>query len=180
MYDPNKHHRRSIRLREWDYSSPGAYFVTLCSYQRECLFGEINDGVMMLSTIGHFAAGCWLWLADRYPYVCLDEWTVMPNHLHGIIAIIDEDKGSPAGVNVRAPSTRPTRKPLGRLIGAFKTVSTKHVNILRDMPGVPLWQRNYYEHVIRNEADLQRIREYIFNNPASWLEDENHPDKIGA
>jgi putative transposase len=178
MYDPDKHHRRSIRLREWDYSSPGVHFVTLCSYQRECLFGEIADGVMEFSAIGYFVAGCWLWLADQYPYLCLDEWVVMPNHLHGIIAIIDEDKSNLAGADIRDTSTKPTRKPLGRLIGAFKTVSTKHVNILRDTPGEPLWQRNYYDHVIRNEADLQRIREYIFYNPASWLEDENHPDRI--
>ena len=144
--------------------------MTLCPAIRECLFGEIIEGEVELSAAGHLAAGCWLWLAEQYPYILLDAWVVMPNHLHGIIIV---DNGVKGGSRT-APTTK-GRKPLGRLIGAFKTVSNKHLNDLRETLGAALWQRNYYEHIIRNEADFERIRKYIYENPARWPEDENNP-----
>jgi putative transposase len=113
----------------------------------------------------------WQWLPEQYPYVELDTWVVMPNHFHGIVFLLDDRRGG-----ARPAPTK--RKPLGRLIGAFKTVSTKRINELRTTPGQPVWQRNYYEHVIRNEVDLEEIREYIQNNPLKWLDDENHPANI--
>ncbi len=166
--------RRSIRLKGYDYSQSGGYFVTICTRNRECLFGEIVDGNIRLNDLGRGVAKCWQWLAEQYPYIQLDEWLVMPNHFHGILLIMNERRGG--------SRTAPTKqKPLGRLIGAFKTVSTKQINEYRDTPHAPVWQRNYYEHVIRNEIDLEEIREYIKNNPIKWLEDKNHPaNAVGA
>ena len=174
MMDESSKRRRSIRLEGYDYSQPGGYFVTICTRNRECLFGEIVDGNIRLNDLGRGIATCWQWLAEQYPYIQLDEWIVMPNHFHGIMLIMNERRGG--------SRTAPTKqKPLGRLIGAFKTVSTKQINEYRDTPHAPLWQRNYYEHVIRNETDLEEIREYIENNPIKWLEDENHPaNAVGA
>jgi putative transposase len=201
-YDREKHHhafsraplgyargrqgRRSIRLPGYDYTSPGAYFVTICVRGRECLLGEIVDGEMRLNEWGRIAAESWQWLGQQYPYVSLDAWVIMPNHMHGIIVIHEDDTvhadgGSRDDSRIAPTRIAPTiaavkkRKPLGRLVGAFKTVSTKHINQLRDMPGVPFWQRNYWEHIVRNDTSLNRIREYIQNNPARWIEDQLHP-----
>jgi putative transposase len=168
-YDPDNHHRRSIRLKGYDYSSTGAYFITICTHQRECLFGEITDGEMRLNDLGQIVAGAYLWLATQYSYVHLDAWIVMPNHLHGILVLTDDPR---RGVSRNAP----TRKSLGRLIGAFKTVSTKRINLMRDTSGSVVWQRNYYEHIIRNEKSLRCIRQYIHHNPISWQQDQLHPD----
>jgi putative transposase len=163
--------RRSIRLKEYDYSQPAAYFVTICTQDRLCLLGEIVDGEMRLNGVGQIVADAWKWLAVQYSHVELDLSILMPNHVHGIIMIRDDIC---RGGSRTAPTGK--RKPLGRLIGAFKTVSTKRINELRLTSGGPFWQRNYYEHVIRNEAELAEVREYILNNPACWDEDENNPD----
>ncbi|MBK8020034.1 MAG: transposase [Chloroflexi bacterium] len=153
--------RRSIRLQGYDYRLAGAYFVTLCTHQRECLFGDIFDGVMLSNSFGNMVASAWCWLAEHYPYVDLDTWVLMPNHLHGILVLSSADSAD-----------KP--KSLGRLIGAFKTVSSKAINQVRETPAAPVWQRNFYEHVIHNESDLNRIREYILYNPARWSEDEEN------
>jgi len=147
---------------------------------------------MRPSPLGRAAEEAWAWLAQQYPYVDLDEWVVMPNHLHAILLIHDDQRDGlvgavrepPAGVvherplrGRGSPVNQPTnRKPLGRLIGAFKTVSTKRVNELRDTPGATLWQRNYYDHIIRNEAELHRIRQYIADNPAQSASDRENPE----
>ena len=205
-YDPNKHHRRSIRLKGYDYTQAGVYFVTIVTQNRACLFGDIVAGEVRLNAFGQAVAETWQWLGTQYGYVELDEWVVMPNHLHGIIIITETDNGCPTdgggvgGGSRTAPTvigatgggggvgggsrTAPTviastapmvkRKPLGRLIGAFKTVSTKRINEYRGTPGVVVWQRNYYEHIIRDERSLNRIREYIAANPLRWhLDREN-------
>jgi REP element-mobilizing transposase RayT len=179
-YDPHKHHRRSIRLKGYDYSSAGYYFVTICVRGGVCSMGDIVDGDMIYSDYGRIAMKSWLWLADRYDHVELDEWTVMPNHLHGILVIVDDDAlgGSGRGASGRGASrSAPTvgRKPLGRLVGAFKTVSSKKINDLRGRPGAPFWQRDFWDHIIRNERALKAIREYIQNNPACWEADKLHP-----
>ncbi len=178
VYYAEKHHRHSIRLKGYDYSQAGAYFITLVTRDRACLFGDVVDGGMRLNNAGRIAADSWQWLSEQYKYVELDEWGVMPNHMHGIIVIVDGRGGS------RTAPTDPThttdRKPLGRLIGAFKTVSTKHINEMRGMPGVPVWQRNYYEHVVRNDDELNRIRAYIVNNPMKWTLDRDNPGKVRA
>lgn len=176
-YDPNKHHRRSIRLKGYDYSQPGAYFVTICAYQRQCIFGKIIDGQMCLNQYGEIVAETYQWLCQHYSHLYTDKWIIMPNHFHAIMVITDQpckgvSRNAPTG-NLLRPIIKP--KPLGRLIGALKTVSTKKINILRDAPGTPLWQRNYYEHIIRNQDAIDKIREYIINNPLSWEIDQLHP-----
>ena len=141
---------------------------------------------MRLNQYGEIVAESYQWLAQRYPYLALDEWIIMPNHFHGIMVISGR-----GGSRTTPPLTRHDlvltdknlpinpelkQKPLGRLIGAFKTVSTKQINILWCTPGLKVWQRNYYEHIIRNEKALTNIRQYIVNNPLSWQKDQLHPD----
>jgi REP element-mobilizing transposase RayT len=181
-YDPAVHHRRSIRLQGYDYSQAGAYFVTICTQNRQCLFGEIVAGEMRLNDAGLIIADSWEWLSRQYGYLGLDEWIVMPNHIHGIIVIADGCRGGSRTAPITRTNdgkggsrTAPTVKPVGRLIGAFKTVSTKQINEMRQTPGVQLWQRNYWEHIVRNESELNRIREYINKNPAKWNLDKLHP-----
>ncbi|MDF0666327.1 MAG: hypothetical protein P0119_09705 [Nitrospira sp.] len=170
-----RHHRRSIRLKGYDYAQAGAYFVTMCTQNRACLFGNVVDGQMRLNECGQVVADSWLWLSARYPHVDLDEWVVMPNHLHGIIILTGPDG---RGGSRTAPTEN--RKPIGRLIGAFKTVSTKRLNTMHNSPGVPVWQRNYYEHIVRSEEALIHIRRYIVGNPAHWEEDRENPQAVGA
>jgi len=169
VYNPQKHQRRSIRLKGYDYRQPGAYFLTICTRNRQLLLGEIVEGDMILNEYGQVVAGCWVWLAKQYPYVDLAEWVVMPNHSHSIV-ILSEIDGSRRGGSRTAPT-----KSLGRLVGAFKTVSTKRINQMRHTPGAPVWQRNYYEHIIRNEDEQNLIRNYILDNPVQWDMDENNP-----
>lgn len=189
----DRYGRRSIRLRGYDYTADGAHFVTLCTHGRARVFGAVVNGEMRLNACGLEVARCWLWLAERYPYVHLDQWTVMPDHIHGIIVITNNTNvtysdgprrggsrtaqiptaslkwsadGSTGAIN-RFGIVPAKRKPLGRLIAAFKTVSTKRVNDLRCTPGARLWQRNYYERIVRDDLSLSYIRRYIVNNPSS-------------
>jgi REP element-mobilizing transposase RayT len=178
MYDPEIHHRRSIRMRGYDYAQPGAYFVTVCTQDNRHLFGDVVEGQMRLNESGETVRACWLWLAKRYSHVELDEWIVMPNHIHAIVRIHDRRGGSgtaPGGASRCAPT-----KPLGRLIGAFKTVSTKRFNEIRGTPGTVVWQRNYYEHIIRNEDECEKIREYVRRNPLLWACDRYNPERSVA
>jgi len=174
-----QHHRRSIRLQEWDYSQAGAYFVTICTQNRECVFGNVVDGEMVLNDAGRVVESVWNDLPNHYPHVELDEFVIMPNHFHGIVVIIDD-------VIVRAIHELPLQHELPRqmtqkqrrnmllpkLIGRFKMLSSKRINQLRKTPGARLWQRNYYEHIVRNEYEFNSICQYIIDNPAGWKEDE--------
>jgi putative transposase len=127
---------------------------------------------MWVNQAGAIAGDRLQWLADRYPFVDLDEWIVMPNHIHAIILI----KHLQQSVALeRAVRELPLPKPLGRLVGAFKTVSSKAINQIRGMSHGIVWQRNYYEHIIRGERDLSRIREYIRRNPLAWASDPENP-----
>ena len=168
-----KPRRRSIRLEEYDYSQAGAYFVTLCTLNRECLFGNITEGKMILNAAGRIVSDSWVWLARQYDYVLLDESIIMPNHLHGIIVI--EDRRRPNAGGSRTAPTMEKQKSLGRLVGAFKTISTKKINQTRATQSAKLWQRNYYEHVIRNDEELNRVREYISHNPLKWELSRDNP-----
>jgi REP element-mobilizing transposase RayT len=174
-YDPKIHHRRSIRLRGYDYSQPGKYSVTICTQNKEHLFGQIVEGEMHRNELGEYVALSWKWLARQYPYLDLDEWIVMPNHVHGIIVITARRGGSrtaPTSSFADPERTAPTkRKTLGSLVGAFKTVSTDRFNEMRGTPGAQLWQRDFYDHIIRNEDELNKIREYIRTNPLQWASD---------
>ena len=185
-HDPARHHRRSIRLRDYDYTQAGAYFVTLCAQGRECLFGTITAGEMVLNELGQIVHEEWKRSSEIRREIELDEFVVMPNHMHGIVWIVEMNDvradGRPPQPNpVRAhgrASQPPQRAPksLGSFVAGFKSAVTKRINEQRGMPRVPVWQRNYYEHIIRNDADLQRIRQYIVNNPLKWELDQLHPN----
>ena len=175
-HDSARPRRRSLRLQGYDYAKSGAYFVTVVTHDRRCLFGEIAGGGVRLNHPGRVVAETWEWLETRYPFVTLDEYVVMPNHLHGLLAITDE--GGRAGDSRIAPTGDRSgvgRKALGSLIGAFKTVATKRVNVARGAPGRRLWQRNFHDRVVRSEEDLDHIRAYIRDNPLRWELDAENP-----
>jgi len=163
----------------------------------ECLLGEVVDGGMRLSEWGQVASRYWKRIPDHVAHVELDEWVVMPNHVHGIIVIAGRGQASPAsdsptdsltsgGTHLQDqraardawPLLQPVLQPgsLGAIVGNCKSVTTRRINRLRGMPGTPFWQRNYWEHIIRNDASLNRIRAYIQDNPCRWAEDRLHPD----
>lgn len=157
-----KYNRRSIRLNGYDYSSSGAYFVTICTKQHRCILGTISNGTMSLNSAGEIVSQTWLSLADRYSNLALDEWVVMPNHIHGILLL----NGAAGGDLLQR-----IKKPLGGLVGAFKTISSKRINGNLDIRCQQIWQRNYWEHIVRTEESMNQIREYIFSNPAKWEQD---------
>ena len=174
------HHRKSLRLKGYDYSGPGLYYVTICVAGRECLLGDVVDGRVVPNAFGRFAETALLWLTKQYPYVEIDTYVIMPNHLHVIVCIREggsRGRGDSRIAPTAATQTSLARKSLGRLIGAFKTVSTKWINLLRNAPAERFWQRNYHERIIRSGEDLERIRTYIHENPRNWDKDKNdvHP-----
>ncbi|MEX2598097.1 MAG: transposase [Dehalococcoidia bacterium] len=162
-YDPTIHHRRSIRLRDYDYRAAGAYFVTIVTHQRLCLFGQVDRGAMVLNDLGFVVAEQWRRLTVHYPYAAADSWVVMPNHCHGIVMLSDVSQA--AGRKAGLPE----------VIRGFKSFSAQRINSLRGSSGSPVWQRNYYERIIRNEAELRGVREYIAANPAGWESDIENP-----
>ena len=174
-FDPQKPHRHSIRLKEYDYSQAGAYYVTIDVQNRVCLFGEIVNCEMILNEAGKMVNEQWDALLERFPNIEFDVYQVMPNHFHGIIVVTENVDTQ----NVVVQNKKPT---LGDIIGAFKSITTHEYILGVDNKNWPqfykrLWQRNYYEHVIRDEADLNRIRDYIQSNPANWDEDEENPNR---
>jgi len=173
-FDPFKHHRRSIRLRGYDYSQAGAYFVTICAQNRECLFGGIVNGEMNLNPLGEIILKWWEALPNYYPPAELDAFVVMPNHLHGIIVVTDVGVASrrPIGQDDPAPTEK---RSLGQLIGYFKFQATKEINQVRDTAFAKVFQRDYYERVIRNEREWDAIAKYICDNPANWNGDSDNP-----
>lgn len=177
-----RRNRRSIRLRGYDYSRAGAYFVTICAQHRKCLFGDIVDGKLVFNENGQIVLSVWHGLTNHYSHVELDAFVVMPNHVHGIIVLHDDNIGGGGGVGAGfkpAPTVKPTRTVkrhvLSEIIRGFKTFSARRINEMRESPGTPVWQRNYYEHIIRNDGELNRIREYIENNPTNWETDRENP-----
>jgi putative transposase len=174
-YNPDIHHRRSIRLREYDYTGVGAYFVTACTHARECLFGQIAGDELRPSAYGEIALECWLDIPKHCPHVDLDAFIVMPNHIHGILVLVDDTaRSSPAPVQERFG--KPVAGSLPTIVRLYKASVTRHINELRSAPGTPVWQRNYYEHVVRDQAALDRIRAYIISNPSRWEPDQLHPN----
>ncbi len=189
-YDPKIHHRRSIRLKGYDYTQAGAYFVTIVTQGREALFGEVVNGEMRLNRYGEIVQAAWFDLPRHYRHVELGAFVVMPNHVHGIIILNGTGRGGsvPGQPSVAAgmksgtasvpekTKTRPYSKQHGlpEIVRAFKSFSARRVNVLRRMEGTPVWQRNYYEHIIRNQQDLELTWLYIESNPAQWdTDDEN-------
>lgn len=167
-YNPNKHHRRSIRLKDYDYSSDGYYFITICTYNKEQLFGHIENNEMILNAYGEITLQTWDDLPEHYPNATLDEFIIMPNHIHCILVLIDDGVG--AGLK---PAPTEKRYGLSEIIRGLKTFSARKINEIRDTTGIPVWQRNYYEHIVRDEKELENIRNYIISNPTNWKDDEN-------
>ncbi|MCY3797399.1 MAG: transposase [Chloroflexi bacterium] len=178
--------RRSLRLSGYDYRQNGVYFVTICAYRHARLFGSIEDNLFIPNAIGRIIAEEWKKTAELRAYVGLDSFVVMPNHLHGIIAIFGEDN---RGSQRIAPAESVIQKSgklqaglLGAIVGRFKGSVTRRVHELSPYRDLLIWQRNYYDHIIRNEKSLCAIREYITFNPARWVEDslyiENNSDPV--
>ena len=178
MHNPARGRRHSLRLRGYDYSQEGAYFVTTCTHNRASMFGEIVDGQMQLNALGQIVEACWQETPEHFRDVQVDVSVVMPNHMHGILWITNR-----RGTACRAPTCeqfgKPTSQSLPTVIRSFKSAVTKRVNLMRGTPGSPLWQRNYYEHVVRDDAALNRIRDYIQTNPQRWRLDRENPERSG-
>jgi REP element-mobilizing transposase RayT len=189
-YNPDIHHRRSIRLKNYDYSRAGMYFVTICVNHRLPLFGQIVAGEMLLNDVGIIVRNTWLDLVNHVSNLALHEFVVMPNHFHGIIEIVGA--GSKPAHNTRMfhngnlcpistsreyraglepARTEKNAKNLSEIVRQFKTFSARRINESLNVKGTPVWQRNYHEHIIRNEADYLRIANYVEANPLRWQED---------
>lgn len=169
-YDPNRHHRRSIRLRGYDYSQPGLYFITIVTQQRICCLGAVNDGIFLPNDAGKMLETYWLALPLRYPSICMDAYQLMPNHLHGIIRILEPM------VFPQATDSSGKNVALGHMLGAFKSEATNaYIRGVNEQGWPPfnkkLLQRNYWEHIIRDEEEYLRICRYMANNPANWAAD---------
>ena len=175
IHDVGKKSRHSVRLKNFDYSSPGAYFITICAHDHECLFGKVigENGKLSvcLSDYGKIVNDEWLKSGEIRKEIILDDYVLMPNHFHGIIFLRKGDQ--PVAPTMSGP--RPGS--IGSTIAGFKSAVTTKINTLRNTPGVPIWQRNYYERVIRNETELNSIREYIKYNPLNWETDEEFVGK---
>lgn len=191
-FNPNRHHRRSIRLKHHDYTSAGFYFITICTHQRRCLLGNVMEGAVQLSEFGEIVAACWQAIPQHFSQIQLDRFVVMPNHLHGILVVTDMDKGmvvttdTGRGMAMPCPYTtfqsrkfgQPISGSISTIVGSFKSAVTKQINLLRHAPGTPVWQRNYYEHIIRDDRALHQIRDYIEHNPITWNQDQLHPNHL--
>lgn len=178
----NKYRIESARLKDWDYSKPGAYFVTIVAFERENLFGNIENNKMILNGAGKNAHGCWIDIPIHFPHVVLDEFIIMPNLIHGIIFIIDRNFIKPVETqnfaslrNEKHKTTPgnqfgPQSKNLGSIIRGFKIGVTgwyRENGIYKT-----IWQSRFHDHIIRNEIELQRIRQYIISNPPNWNNDD--------
>jgi len=185
-YDPETHHRRSIRLPGYDYAIEGAYFITICTEDKECLFGNIHDGIMAPNAMGKIVQACWLDLPKHFRHVDLDAFVLMPNHMHGIVVVrergealatrsenLEEDRRANASP-LHVPPHGTTPQSLSAIVQNLKSVSTRRINRVNRTPGRTIWQRNYYEHIIRSQKSLDAIRQYIEINPTGWLEDPEY------
>ena len=172
------HKRKSIRLKGYAYSSAGAYFVTVCNHNHLCLFGQIAEEKMLLNDAGKFANKCWLKIPEHFTHVSLDEFIIMPNHIHGIIIIEDVNVGANNYSPLQINQFRSPFRTIGSIIRGFKIGVTKWFRANTNVYNV--WQRNYYEHIIRNKKELNKIREYIINNPLKWHLDRENPDRKGS
>ena len=163
------HNHKSLRLPKYDYTQEGAYFVTVVTYQRQCLFGSIDQGEMIDSPIGEIVKAVWKIIPDHFPNTSVNYFALMPNHIHGIINIVGTRHA------VSQPVIEQFRKPITgsipTIIRSFKSEVTRRINKIQNTPGLKLWQSNYYEHVIRNEEEFEAIYEYMITNPQNWEED---------
>ena len=195
-YNRDKHHRRSIRIQGYDYSKAGAYYFTICCHKKQCLLGEIVSGVMHPNPIGETVEAIWNNLPRHFPFIELDAFVLMPNHVHGIILItenqfnfrgeafeqiVSDSQPEYSTLNTSPSFSDNSTLPhgtqsgsLGAIVQNFKSVATRRVNRLTRNKGT-VWQRNYYEQIIRDEKAYENIRRYIVENPLRWDEDEENP-----
>ncbi len=169
--------RRSIRLKEYDYSLAGGYFVTIVTLWREFLFGEIVGGEMQFNALGRIVEECWQAIPEHFPNTDVEVFVVMPNHVHGIIIIHNETRrGTMPIVGARQASPLPQHGTppgsLGAIIGSFKSSVTRRAG--RELNSANIWQRNYYEHILRDQHDYESITNYIAANPVNWADDEEN------
>ena len=163
--------RRPQRLVGFDYTRHGAYFVTICSVLRACIFGEIVGDKMQPNDFGNIVATTWHEIPEHYPHVTLDEFIVMPNHIHGVLFL----GGKTAAPTTTDKSHGPARGSLGTVVGSFKSAVTREINRMQGTRGVSIWQRNYHDRIIRDEHELMTIRAYILDNPRKWADDTENP-----
>lgn len=184
-YNPQIHHRRSIRLKSYDYNQAGAYFVTICVHNRECLLGTITNQRLQLNEYGEITDQVWNYLPHHFDNLEIDAAVIMPNHFHGIICtgLVSKPPNPPnspnscTGLVSKPPNPFFVQKTqLGKIIAYFKYQTTKLINQKRCSMGTRFWQRNYYEHIIRNEKTLNILRQYIIDNPWRWENDQLHPN----
>lgn len=172
-----RRNRRSIRLKGFDYRRPGAYFITICLVKLQTIFGTVTNSEMHLNKFGNVAQCCWKQIPAHFANVELDEYIVMPNHVHGIVVIREmTNVGAPVGAQHAArllPGSNVPPGSLGAIVRSYKSAVTRRINQIRHTPGGRVWQRNYYEHIIRDEDSFHRIRTYIRSNPSRWETDRN-------
>lgn len=174
--------RRSIRMKGYDYSLAGAYFVTIATYQRLCLFGEVANGDIQLNQFGGIAFDQWIRLEKRFLLSDHSTFVIMPSHIHGIVHIVRGAGEESQMAHDQIPPLRPYIIPntvpgaLGTIIRAYKASVTYRINAIRGFTYPPVWQRNYYEHVIRNEKEYEDIWNYIEANPMNWMDDSLNPN----
>ena len=170
---------KSVRLPHYDYGTSGAYFLTLCTHDKECLFGTVSDGIMHLSECGRIIEREWPRSAEIRKELEIGDLVIMPNHLHGIVLIHELSRAHCRAalpeVYHRGSRDRESRS-ISSFVAGFKSYTTKLVNELRKTPGARLWQPNFFEHIIRNDAQFSRACDYIRNNPMRWELDKYHPN----
>ena len=169
-FNPEIHHRHSIRLKNYNYSQAGAYFVTITAYGWYPLFGSIDNGSMNLNEMGNLAQFCWNQIPYHFENAQVDQFIVMPNHVHGIIILTKLNAKTRRGAASSALSG------LSTIVRSYKSAVTKEVNIVKGTPGSPVWQRNYYEHVVRTDKELNDVRQYSLDNPVKWTLDQDNRD----
>jgi REP element-mobilizing transposase RayT len=171
--------RKPLRLRGYDYAEPGTYFVTVTTHDRICWFGEVVNGGMRLTEIGHVVHEEWSAIPDRRTGVELDAFVVMPNHVHGVVRILSNARGEASLAPTRAAAGA-SRGSLGSIVGSFKAGVSRRVSRMRSSDRVVLWQSGYHDHIVRTEGELDRIRAYIAANPANWPVDPENADRTAG
>jgi REP-associated tyrosine transposase len=180
-YDPLLHHRRSVRLSDWDYAGPGTYYVTICASERREIFGTISDGKVDLTDLGKVVRDEWLAIPDFRPQVRLDAFVVMPNHFHALLEILERgggDQSGPGDQHSQIGRRQRQRETLGLIVRRFKGAVVRRAAANGHGRDAAIWQRGFYESVVRHENDLGRIRQYIEDNPITWAKDEDNPARI--
>jgi len=166
----NKYRNESIRLPNYDYTSPGYYFVTICADNRNNYFGSIEDGVMQLSEFGKIAEFCWVEIPNHFKHAVLDEYIIMPNHIHAILILMDRKENSSG--QAQEAFGKPVVGSLGTILRSYKSAVTKMIHEKDIDSPKKIWQKGYYDRILRSEKGLFNVRRYINHNPKNWIKDK--------